>query len=367
MKSLGYPGDGLSMESFRTPHFDTVASCIRWLLPRYDPEVQLHGDVSTEEGRIAFLKSAGRVMFLKTRMKLNLRSLYMADSNATAELLQVSTLLQQAIASASSEKLPETTLFKRAFDVKAARSLVLEIIKAGATLYDDLATEMQLQGERNMAASTNTDIEQIENLVREGTFSLLQTVSSVEQQQHSCEKDEKSLSITHEKRKVELERCKKRLSVLENVRPAYLDEYEVLQSELQRLFGVYLEKFHNLRWLESQLETHNQEEQEKLQESFAMMKRLQQQLQDENLQILRGEESGNNKDNVELSELSWSDSKLSFALLAETGNTVANPQENSFNFNQARHSPSKDVSEAISDDESDNGNEQVEDSTDDEF
>ncbi|EFJ26725.1 hypothetical protein SELMODRAFT_3762, partial [Selaginella moellendorffii] len=288
MKSLGYPGDGLSMESFRTPHFDTVASCIRWLLPRYDPEVQLHGDVSTEEGRIAFLKSAGRVMFLKTRMKLNLRSLYMADSNATAELLQVSTLLQQAIASASSEKVCEnfvflflTTLFKRAFDVKAARSLVLEIIKAGATLYDDLATEMQLQGERNMAASTNTDIEQIENLVREGTFSLLQTVSSVEQQQHSCEKDEKSLSITHEKRKVELERCKKRLSVLENVRPAYLDEYEVLQSELQRLFGVYLEKFHNLRWLESQLETHNQEEQEKLQESFAMMKRLQQQLQDE--------------------------------------------------------------------------------------
>ncbi|XP_024532673.1 uncharacterized protein LOC9650149 isoform X2 [Selaginella moellendorffii] len=47
--------------------------------------------------------------FLKTRMKLNLRSLYMADGNATAELLQVSTLLQQAIASASSEKLPETT------------------------------------------------------------------------------------------------------------------------------------------------------------------------------------------------------------------------------------------------------------------
>ncbi|XP_024523749.1 uncharacterized protein LOC112343893 isoform X2 [Selaginella moellendorffii] len=37
-------------------------------------------------------------------MKLNLRSLYMADGNATAELLQVSTLLQQAIASASSEK-----------------------------------------------------------------------------------------------------------------------------------------------------------------------------------------------------------------------------------------------------------------------
>ncbi|XP_024523750.1 uncharacterized protein LOC112343893 isoform X3 [Selaginella moellendorffii] len=61
--------------------------------------------------------------FLKTRMKLNLRSLYMADGNATAELLQVSTLLQQAIASASSEKLPETTLFKR---VKAARSLVLD-------------------------------------------------------------------------------------------------------------------------------------------------------------------------------------------------------------------------------------------------
>ncbi|XP_024532672.1 clusterin-associated protein 1 isoform X1 [Selaginella moellendorffii] len=120
--------------------------------------------------------------FLKTRMKLNLRSLYMADGNATAELLQVSTLLQQAIASASSEK------------VVARDNKLLDHwfwIKAGATVYDDLATECSFRGERNMAASTNTDIEQIENLVREGTYSLLQTVSSVEQQQHSCEKDEK--------------------------------------------------------------------------------------------------------------------------------------------------------------------------------
>jgi clusterin-associated protein 1 len=60
-----------------------------------------------------------------------------------------------------------------------------------------------------------------------------------------------------------------------------MDKYDVLQKELDDLFVIYSKKSRNFQWLQSQMEAHNQEEQEKLDEADCCMRRLQRQLHEE--------------------------------------------------------------------------------------
>lgn len=50
------------MENFREPNFPLVAEILRWLTYRYDPNVQIPGDVDTEQDRVIFIKAVAKFM-----------------------------------------------------------------------------------------------------------------------------------------------------------------------------------------------------------------------------------------------------------------------------------------------------------------
>jgi clusterin-associated protein 1 len=76
--------------------------------------------------------------------------------------------------------------------------------------------------------------------------------------------------------------------------PAFMDEYEKLEADLQQQYEVrkpptvtgtkiayqrplqsYVEKFRNLSFLERELESHNQREQDKFEETERQLRRMQ--------------------------------------------------------------------------------------------
>ena len=109
----------------------------------------------------------------------------------------------------------------------------------------------------------------------------------------NLEKDEKLLEEKIRRQGTELERAEKRLKTLTNVRPGFMDEYERMEQELERLYNKYLEKFRNLDYLEHQLDTFNQAEEEKFDNAQKALKRMQDRIKDEEMKILRGEEEVN--------------------------------------------------------------------------
>ena len=105
--------------------------------------------------------------------------------------------------------------------------------------------------------------------------------------------DEANLVSKIDKKKQEFERAEKRLKSLQGVRPAYMDEYERIEKDLVGIYETYMEKFRNLAYLEQQLDDYNREEQDKFVETEESLKRMQNRLREEELNLLRGEkESG---------------------------------------------------------------------------
>ena len=60
-----------------------------------------------------------------------------------------------------------------------------------------------------------------------------------------------------------------------------MDEYEKLEMELQDHYNVYLERFHNLRYLQKELEMCEKEESDKLRDESRTVKMMQNKLRDE--------------------------------------------------------------------------------------
>jgi clusterin-associated protein 1 len=121
----------------------------------------------------------------------------------------------------------------------------------------------------------------VENLKKQ----LKETLSAFE----NLQADESNLVSKIEKKKQEFERAEKRLKSLQGVRPAYMDEYERIEKELVGIYGNYMEKFRNLAYLEQQLDDYNREEQDKFVETEESLKRMQNRLREEELNLLRGE------------------------------------------------------------------------------
>ena len=293
MRSLGY-SRVISMENFRNPNFELVSDLLYWLVKRYDPEVMLSDEISTETDRVAFLKSAANIMITKARIKLNLKRLYGAEGLAVKELLKIATMLYKATNQIYEQEddlasVDGFNLDSKSFDVKLTRQLTSEITKSGAALFDGLEKEMEMKGLRNQAISSNMDLDEIEVAVQEAIQQVKDNVVNANDQLEELEKDEKNLNAKIDKRKAELGRSEKRLSTLKSVRPAYMDEFEKLQGQLQELYIEYLERFRNLEYLESHLEAHRKREQEKAEAAERHMKKMQKKLKEEEMRILRGE------------------------------------------------------------------------------
>ncbi|QDZ21829.1 clusterin-associated protein 1 [Chloropicon primus] len=292
MRCLGYPRL-ISMENFRTPNFELVADLLYWLLKRYDPEISISDEISTESDRVLFLKSTAKIMLSKARVKLNLKRLYAADGHAVRELLKIANMLRDATTKAEAQNEAEAVevldLDRKSLDPKQVREHATDITRCGAFLYDVLQNEIQSRDMRYRAVNSNIDLEEIERAVQNSIQSVRENITNLDIQLDELEKDKSNLESKIEKRRAELERSEKRLSTLQSVRPAYMDEYEQLQAKMQDLYTKYLERHRNLEYLESQLELYRSKEQKEIDEASKKIRKMQRRLQDEEMRILRGE------------------------------------------------------------------------------
>eukprot|EP00794_Sanderia_malayensis_P008947 gene8947-9901_t len=270
MRALGYPRL-ISMENFRSPNFALVAEVLKWLVLRYDPNVDIPMDVEGQNDRVIFIKSVAQFMATKAHIKLNTKKLYRADGYAVKELLKVTSVLYNAIRSnnddesSNNEDLTRTKIdiSSKISDLKVSRHLASEITTKGAALYDLLGREVELRELRNASVDRPMDLNEIEKGIRQSVGSVMDGVKKTKHMLENIASDEANLEAKIEKRKQELERNQKRLRSLESVRPAFMDEYEKLEVDLQSLYEVYVEKYRNQSYLEQLLEDVDKSDQEK--------------------------------------------------------------------------------------------------------
>jgi len=300
MRSLGYHRP-VSVENFRTPNFELVADLLDWLLHRYDPNVCIHDDISTEQHRVEFIKDVTEKIYLRTNLRLNTRQLYRADGWAVKELLKLAKMLYDAKKSVefNTGDLKDDFVHAKLHDLKTTRSICSTIVDAGVKLYDLLGKEDENRAEREKAIrflngisrnlDSNSEHEQVERALNNMLQQHQEKLDQMKQLTEELVQDEKNLDTKIKKKKQELERCNKRLSSLTNVRPAFMDEYEKLEYELERVYESYISRFRNLDFLEHELDCLNKEEEEKMEENERALKRMQKRLREEEWRLLRGE------------------------------------------------------------------------------
>ncbi|KAK3579249.1 hypothetical protein CHS0354_033326 [Potamilus streckersoni] len=290
MRALGYHRL-ISMENFRSPNFLLVAEVLKWLVKRYDPTADVHGDTDTEQDRVIFIKSVAEFMATKAHIKLNTKKLYQADGYAVKELLKVTSVLYNAMKTnvvnqlANSEE-DDTSpvsfdISSRISELKEARKLATEITVKGAALYDLLGKEVDLRELRTIAIARQLEINEVEMSLQASIKAVENEIKKTIHMLENVASDEANLEAKIEKKKNELERNQKRLQTLQTVRPAYMDEYEKLEEDLQKLYDSYLLRFRNLAYLEQQLEDYNRIEQDKFEETEAALKQMADRLKNE--------------------------------------------------------------------------------------
>lgn len=60
MRALGFPTQ-ISLESFRTPNWELVEQCLRWLAARLEPDAVLAGGRHSPEQRVALVTHAAQL------------------------------------------------------------------------------------------------------------------------------------------------------------------------------------------------------------------------------------------------------------------------------------------------------------------
>lgn len=286
MRSLGYPRQ-ISMENFRSPNFPLVAEILMWLVKRYEPNANLPHEIDTEDDRVIFIKYVSNFMATKTRIKLNPKKLYMADGYSVQEMLKVVTMLYTAVKSTKDKDVNENVtessfdITNKISDLKQARQLATDITLNGAKLYELLAMEVDLRELRTNAIARPLEIDQIEAGLRSRIGDVEGEVKATQHKLDNIANDEANLEAKIEKKKSELERNNKRLRTLQSVRPHYMDEFEKLEGELKKMYDSYMEKFRNLTYLEQKVEDYDKQQQAKLAETEEQLKRMQNNIRDE--------------------------------------------------------------------------------------
>lgn len=174
---LGYPRL-ISIENFRQPNFALLAELLKWLVKRYDPHVDLPTEIDTEQDRILLVKSVAQFMATKAHIKLNTKKLYQADATVVKELLKMTSVLYNALKlSNESENQNEMggsgSSLSMVFDISAqigdlrrARELASEITSKGASIYELLASEVDLRDVRNFTINRNLELTEVESEIK---------------------------------------------------------------------------------------------------------------------------------------------------------------------------------------------------------
>lgn len=324
MRIIQYPRV-VSIQSFQRPNFELVADLLCFMVLRYDTDIPIHDSIDNEQNRVRFITTIVKAMYLRANIKLNAKKLYSADGHAVKELLILASLLSNTAKLAREEessskinndynnesKISDVPGFSRddnlskhidLSDVKRLRKLASELTEKGARVFDLLKAEQERnrsQKEETLkfldAASTGFDdcpeIKHVESTLKQILEKKQCDVADMEQECKVMESDKSDIIEDIKRKTLDFERNKKRLESIQNARPAFMDEYEQLEIELQKHYELYMERYRNVHYLKKEMEKFQKEEEEKLDEIQRVKRKLQSQIKEEELKILRDDYS----------------------------------------------------------------------------
>ncbi|XP_068632073.1 clusterin-associated protein 1 [Battus philenor] len=279
MRVLGFPQQ-VSMESFRSPNWKLLESCVRWLAARVEPDAVLAGGGGSLEGRVALVSHALELFHSRANLKLNGKRLYGADGWAVRELLKVAAFLRSALESPPAEELRADTgplsydISSKITEIKQARTLAMDITAQGALLYELLAKEADNKEHREQALSRPLELSSLEASLRRAVAAAADRLAAARDQVDSVAASEAALDAKLERRAAELQRAEKRLHTVQKIKPAYQTELTALEKEIEGLWEQYVVRYRCVEALKQQLSVLERAQAEAAEEQQAAIMQL---------------------------------------------------------------------------------------------
>ncbi|VVD01285.1 unnamed protein product [Leptidea sinapis] len=132
MRDLGFPHH-ISLESFRTPNWELLEVCLRWLAARVEPDAVLAGGRETLEQRVALVIHAIELFEIRDRAlsrPLDMRAIETALTRAVTSVGErVAVVSEQIDSVAASESALDAKLERRRADLQRAEKRLLTVQK----------------------------------------------------------------------------------------------------------------------------------------------------------------------------------------------------------------------------------------------
>jgi clusterin-associated protein 1 len=250
MCTLGYP-NAVGVDSFDVPNFGLMADLLQWLAVLYDPDIVVLPDLSSEHGRVEFIRTIVQQLAIRSGIRLNPRKLYISDRFAVRELLKLASPIYRGV---SSTEQPAPAEAKSQTATAKIAELSAAIPKHSVDLHDLLENELQIRELRTKVLSSMPPLDEVEKSVRSAVDATGTRLEQLTKQLEQLTNDEDTLRSKIKARRHELERQSKRLVSVQTLRPAYMDEYEALEQDLQELFKLHFQHYRTVDYYEHELQ-----------------------------------------------------------------------------------------------------------------
>jgi clusterin-associated protein 1 len=250
MRTLGYP-NSVGIDSFDLPNFGLMADLLQWLGVLYDPDIATLPDLSSEHGRVEFVRTIVQQLAIRSGIRLNPRKLYISDRFAVRELLKLASPIYRGVSATDQPAATDAT--PRATTARIAE-LSASVPKHSVDLHDLLENELQVRELRTKVLSSMPPLDEVDKCVRAAVDTTGTRLEQLTKQIEQLTSDEDTLRSKIKARKHEFERQAKRLVSVQTLRPAYMDEYELLEQDLQELFKAHFQHYRTVDYYEHELQ-----------------------------------------------------------------------------------------------------------------
>lgn len=289
LSMTGFP-QPVSIDSFRRPNFNLMASILHYLIGAIAPEAGLALDIGTPEDRLYFVTTAASIIQNKAHVRLNTKRLYEADTSAARELRKVCAEVCMFLSSRGAAdtyagsaymdlSMHATTLRQTASEFVERSTALLLLLKNNA---DDVMDAI------NRAVTTQPDPTSLSHAVQRRLETLRQECRRVEESVETNKHEKKKLEEQLEQKTEGIKRTMDRLDSIRATKPSFLADLEALEAELTKMYIEYSKKFRSLTFFESQLRANDIREQQKLRERENNLRDLQRAAMQEELDVLYG-------------------------------------------------------------------------------
>ncbi|KAI3659605.1 hypothetical protein MP638_002053 [Amoeboaphelidium occidentale] len=322
LKHLGFKaqkGSKLTTSSFEYSDFKLVADILKFLIASLDSSsdyIKSPGgsyssfdtindhDLSTEQGRVSFIRHVAEALAIKFHIEVNPKRLYQADETAITELLKVIDYLYESdreyLNMNSGSKAVSSSL-NYGMEALSSSQLLREKINSFhqnsnsiIETADKELKHLRTNREESLAALATTEFSVIERQASQQADALKKHLSTLKKTYDSLRSEEKELKLKLEKRTQELEVREQRLKSMRNVRPAFMEEYEKLEAEIMDIYSNYVVEHNNYTWLKHRLNAQKEKERKKAEENNAALKQWLLKLEQNEKNMLRSDSFAEN-------------------------------------------------------------------------